>query len=232
MKHPLGFSFFQASYSTQKMVEAGVAAEKYGFQSVMIGDHFLDLSGLVKVDPWTVLAFIGSKTKKIRLTTYVTDILRTHPAKVAHIAATLDELSGGRVTLGLGAGESMNLVPFGIDFEEPAVRVARLREGVQVIRMLLESRKEQKVNFDGEYYHLKAAWLQQLPVQKRLPIGIGALGARRSLELIGEMGDAWLPAYNTLELFRKRVGIIKQAARVSGRNPDSIEYSASILAVI
>ncbi len=214
------------------MVEAGVAAEKCGFRSVMIGDHLLDLSGLVKVDPWTVLAFIGSKTKKIRLTTYVTDVLRTHPAKVAHIAATLDELTGGRVTIGLGAGESMNLIPFGIDFDEPAARVARLREGVQVIRLLLGSSKERKVDYKGGYYRLEGAWLQQQPIQRHLPIGIGALGARRSLELTGEMGDAWLPAYNTLDLFRKRIGIIKEAARSSGRNPDSIEYSASILGVI
>src|SRR5207247_2220073 len=110
--------FFQASYSTPNMVRAGIEAEKHGFHSVMIGDHFLDLSGLVKVDPWTVLAYIGSRTQKIRLTTYVTDVLRTHPSKVAHIAATLDELTGGRVTIGLGAGESMNLIPFGIGFDD------------------------------------------------------------------------------------------------------------------
>jgi phthiodiolone/phenolphthiodiolone dimycocerosates ketoreductase len=233
LRHPLGFSFFQASYSTPNMVRAGIEAEKHGFQSVMIGDHYLDLSGLVKVDPWTVLAYIGSKTRKIRLTTYVTDVLRTHPSKVAHIAATLDELTGGRVTIGLGAGESMNLIPFGIGFDDqPAARVERLREGIQVIRLLQGSSEERKVDYDGQYYHLRAAWLQQRPVQKYLPIGIGALGARRSLQLIGELGDAWLPAYNTLKLFRERVAIIKESARSFGRDPRKIQYFASILGVL
>ena len=233
MKHKLGFGFFEASYSTPNMVEAGVAAEKYGFSSVLIGDHLLDLSGVVSVDPWSVLSFIGARTKKIRLTTHVTDVLRTHPAKVAHIAATLDELTDGRVTIGLGAGESMNLVPFGIEFDpDPKERIARLREGIQVIRALLESSKEKKVTFEGRYYHLKDAWMQQRPAQRHLPIGIGALGSKRTLRLIGELGDEWLPAYNTLDLFRERIGIIKAAASGAGRNSDSIEYYASILAVI
>jgi len=211
----------------------GVAAEQHGFDSVLVGDHFLDLSGLVKVDPWTVLSYIGSKTKKIRLSTYVTDVLRMHPAKVAHIAATLDELSGGRVTIGLGAGESMNLTPFGIEFDaEPGQRIARLREGIEVIRALLVSGKDHRVTFDGRYFRLKDAWLQQQPVQRPVPIGVGALGSRRGLELVGEMGDLWLPAYNTLELFRERAKVIRAAAKRAGRDPDSIEYYASILGVI
>ncbi len=232
LKRSLAFNFFEASYSTPDMVALGVEAEKHGFSSVMMGDHLLDLTGTVKVDPWTVLSYIGAKTKEIRLTTQVTDALRTHPAKLAHIAATLDELTGGRVTLGLGAGESMNLVPFGIDFEKPRVRVSRLREAIQVIKMLFKSSKEERVSFKGQFYRLEEAWLQQLPVQKLLPIGIGALGARRSLELVGELGDGWQPAYNTLDLFRTRLATIKEAARSFGRNPRSIDYSATILAVI
>lgn len=230
---PLRFAFFQASYSPADMVEAGMAAEAAGFDSVLIGDHLLDLSGTVSVDPWTVLSYIAARTKKIGLTTSVTDALRVHPAKLAHMAATLDELSGGRVTLGLGAGESMNLVPFGIEFDpDPAQRTARLREAIQVIRALLDSSQEKKVDFAGRYYRLKDAWMQQRPAQRHLPIGIGALGSKRTLRLIGELGDVWLPAYNTVDLFRERVRVIEDAARKAGRDPAGVERYASILAVL
>lgn len=230
---PLKFGLFQATYSTHDMVEIGVQAEKHGFHSVMMGDHFLDLSGLVKIDPWTVLATIGAKTKRIRLTTYVTDVLRTHPTKVAHIAATLDELTHGRVSVGLGAGEAMNLVPFGIGLEPPETRLERLREGIQVIKALWSSSKSKRVNFQGKFYRLRDAWMQQQPTQKLgPPILIGALGASRMLRLVGEIGDGWVPAYSSLELFEKRVRIIKEAAVSNGRDPNSIEYTAPILGVM
>ena len=214
------------------MVKVGLLAEKYGFFSLLIGDHALDLSGLVKVDPWSVLSMVGSQTERVRLSTDVTDVLRSHPSRVAHTTATLDELTGGRVSLGLGAGEAMNIVPFGIPFGSPPERIQRLKEGIEVIRLLWNSSKDDRASFAGRFYSLKDAWLQQTPIQSTPPIYVGSLGARKTLELIGEVGDGWYSACNSVELFRKRVKVIRDSATSHKRDSNSIDMVASLVGVL
>ena len=130
------------------MVKVGILADKYNFDCVMMGDHALDFTGLVKADPWGVLSNIGAKTNNIKMGTDVTCLYRYHPSKIAHIVATLDELTRGRIILGLGAGEAMNVEPFGIKFEKPIQRIKRLKEGIEVIRALWNSNENNKVEYD------------------------------------------------------------------------------------
>lgn len=95
----------------------------------------MDFSGTM-IDPWTTISAISVQTKKITMGSSVTDTQRSHPAKAAQVLATLNEISGGRVVLGIGAGEAMNLVPVAISFYEPKQRIQRLAETVQVIKNL------------------------------------------------------------------------------------------------
>lgn len=222
------FGYNIISLSALDSVKAGVMAEKYGFDSLWIADHFIEDGALV--DPWSVMAVIGTQTKRVFLCTSVTDTQRCHPAKTAHSVATVDELSHGRVGLGIGAGEEMNIVPFGIPWDkDPRDRAQRLREAIEVIKLLWMSSKENKVSYEGRFFHLKNAWLDQHPTQKpHPPVYVGALTSTRLLELTGEIGEGWVSWLVTSETFRERREKIRRAAERAGRRLEDIDTVATI----
>ncbi|MDA4136478.1 MAG: LLM class flavin-dependent oxidoreductase [Thaumarchaeota archaeon] len=220
------FGLVASSFPARDIVQGGILAERYSFDSLWIPDHFTDLYPTGdRVDPWTVLSAIGAQTKKLKLATVVTDTQRTHPARTAHIVATLDELSSGRAFLGIGAGEAMNTIPYGLPFESVEDRVDRLTEAIRVIRLLWGSSRDHRVSFDGRFFSLKDAVLDQRPMTSPPPVYVGALGARKMLKLVGELGDGWIPWTNSVETFARRSAEIKQAADAAGRKPGSIEMA-------
>ena len=146
--------------------------------------------------------------------------------------ATLDELSNGRITLGIGAGEVMNTVPYGIEWDEPSVRVRKLEEYIQVMRLLWRSDIDNHVSFEGNYYSLSNAWIDQKVVQKPYPsICIGAIGSKRMLDLIGKVGDGWFPVGITSDLYKEKLNRIYTVAKEAGRNPESIEAASLVFVV-
>src|SRR5712692_2078095 len=124
--------------SPTESVEHAVLAEKLGFESVWFSDHLIDAGGIT-IDPYTTMGAIAAKTSRLKMCAAVSDTQRVHPAKLAHMVATLSDISRGRVWLGIGAGEAMNVVPFGMPFEEPKGRTQRLAEAIQVIKLLWRS---------------------------------------------------------------------------------------------
>ncbi|NIR87669.1 LLM class flavin-dependent oxidoreductase [Candidatus Bathyarchaeota archaeon] len=222
------FGYNIISLSALDSVKAGVMAEKYGFDSVWIPDHLIEDGALV--DPWSVMAVIGTQTKRILLCTGVTDTQRCHPAKTAQSVATVDELSRGRAGLGIGAGEAMNIVPFGIRWDEdPRDRAQRLRESIEVIKLLWGSSKKKMVSYEGKFFRLKNAWLDQHPTRKpHPPVYVGALSSTRLLRLTGEVGDGWYSWLVTPETYTKRREKIKRAAERAGRKIEDIDTVATI----
>ncbi len=205
-------------------------AEKYGFDSVWIPDHLIEDGALV--DPWSIMAAIATQTKHVFLCTGVTDTQRCHPAKTAQSVATIDELSHGRAGLGIGAGEAMNIVPFGIQWDkDPRDRAQRLREAIEVIKLLWGSSKKNKVRYEGKVFQLKKAWLDQHPTQKpHPPVYVGALSSTRLLKLTGEIGEGWYSWLATPETFRQREDKIRKAAERVGRKLEDIDTVATIYA--
>lgn len=119
--------------------------------------------------------------------------------------------------LGVGAGEAMNLVPFGIDFGAPRERVQRLGEAIQLTKLLWAASPRNPVSFQGRFFSMKDAWLD-LPIQDGTPkVIVGALGGRLALEVAGTYGDGWVSWLNTPETFRQKLEIAKKAASASGR---------------
>jgi alkanesulfonate monooxygenase SsuD/methylene tetrahydromethanopterin reductase-like flavin-dependent oxidoreductase (luciferase family) len=142
----------------------------------------------------------------------------------------LDELTNGRGGVAVGAGELMNIKPFGLPWEDAASRIERLSEAVQVIKLLWGSSWQKPVDFSGEYYNLSRAWLDQHPVQKpHPPLYIGSLGSRRTLKVVGKYADGWFPWMNTLETFKRRSDIIREAAQEAGRSFDEIERAIVLM---
>ena len=171
-------------------------------------------NGGMKPEPWTTISAIGVQTKRITFSTAVTDAQRSHPARTAHSVATLSEITGGRVSLGIGAGEAMNLVPFGLPFDKASVRAQRLAEAIQVIRLLWSSTRSKPVSFQGTHFQLKNAWLDT-PTKYSPKIFVGALGGSYGLKVAGEFGDGWIPWVNSVETFSKRLAIVKSARKSS-----------------
>ena len=224
------FGWQSIAFEINDYVDQGVQAEEVGLHSVWIPDHFTDVPPSNDIyEPWTVLAAIGAKTEKILLGTLATDSTRRHPASLAHVVVTLDNLSRGRVILGLGAGEAFNILPYGLPWEDKATRLDRLEECVNVIRKLWKSSQASPLNFHGRFYNLEGARLDLHPYgDRRLPIYIAVMGTRRSLQLTGKIGDGWLPWFNTPETFVEKTAIIDRAAEQMGRSPDQIEKTAVV----
>ena len=177
--------------------------ESAGYDTVWQWDHFVSRG--VRTDPvleaWTTLSFTAAATTRIRLGTFVANVMNRHPAVLARMAATFQEASGGRLRLGMGiGGHPAEHAAYGIDFPAASERVARLEEAVALIRSLWTGGP---VSSDGRYYRLTDAHAFPRPVPPP-PIVIGGetpAGAR----LAARIGDGWttsapafgrdLPAY-------------------------------------
>ncbi|MCV7217004.1 LLM class flavin-dependent oxidoreductase [Mycobacterium crocinum] len=170
------------------------------------------------LDGMAVAAAAAVLTTNVSLATSVVDTVRRHPAMLAQSALTIDHLSRGRFILGLGSGETENIVPYGFDFAKP---VARFEEALKVIRLLWDS--PGPVDFDGRFYRLEHARLDTEPFEGRVPpIWIGASGPRM-LEIVGRYADGWWPAGAwTPDHYAQMLGAVRQSAERAGRDPLAI----------
>ena len=146
-------------------------AEETGWDGLFYADHFMpDAPDTSPPWPeaWTTLAALAASVPRIRIGTLVTGNTYRHPAVLAKMAATVDQISGGRLVLGLGAGWQENEHrQYGIPFYTLGERLARLEESCQVIKSLFS---EEKSRFDGKFYQLEDASLEPKPVHKPLPL--------------------------------------------------------------
>ena len=179
-------------------VRIAQAADSNGWDGVFIWDHLAFAWGRPAADPWTVLAAIATSTERVRLGTAVTPVARRRPHVLAHQVATLDNLSGGRVTFGAGLGGST--AEFG-KFGEPTdakVRAAMLDEGLELLRRLWSG---EEVSHRGEHYTVEGVTLEPAPVQERVPIWIGGnrpASLRRAARWDGWLADSADPTGMTL----------------------------------
>jgi len=206
---------------TDLMFETALYAEEKEFDSIFMADHLVGI-GIKRFDfleTWTILSALAMKTKHVKLGSCVTDPHRRHPAVLAQTAMTIDHLSGGRVILGIGAGEAMNLVPYDIEWNKP---VSKLHEAVKVIKELWT---QPVVNFEGKFFNLKNALLEPKPIQKPHPPIWIAANSPRTMKITAEIADGWIPTTPplTLTAYKENLRKILNWAKESGRNPDAIE---------
>jgi len=200
----------------KKMFKIAKVNEEAGFDSIWVPDHILFIPPGIVPEAWSTLAAVAAETEKAALGTCVSDPHRYHPAVLAQKVATVDQISGGRVILGLGAGEAMNLEPFGIKWKKP---VSKLIEFATVIRKLWSG---EILNHEGRFWKLKDAFLQINPVKGRVPIYFGANGPR-TLRLTGEMADGWLSIPLSPKLYEKHLKLVEEGAEKAGRSLDDID---------
>lgn len=217
--------------NSKQFVEEAIVAEKCGFDFAWIGDHTIWYDTTYKIpELFTLLAAIGEKTKKIKLSSCVADPHRRHPVILAQIIATLDELTDGRAALGLGAGEGgLQLNPFGIKWDNP---FATLKESIIAIRKLWKATPSDPANFNGKIFNLQNAFMQIKPFKERSPpIYVGALSPKTRI-LTGEIADGWVPWISTPETFESNLKEILEGTKKAGRSLDELDLVASLYTAI
>ena len=199
--------------------------EKLGFDQLWLPDHLLFPEASPAFDPWMVMGAMAVKTSKAQFGPAVTDPHRTHPAVLAQRLATLDQMSKGRVILGLGSGEAMNLDPFGISWRER--KVGKMKEFIAVVRGLLDSKEP--FTFEGDFYQLDRARLTVRPYKDRhIPIYMAALGPMMQ-GLAGRTVDGWFPTVIPADYFDSYFEKMGNSAERAGRDPDALAKVATVV---
>ncbi|HEY0475439.1 MAG TPA: TIGR03560 family F420-dependent LLM class oxidoreductase [Kribbella sp.] len=221
-----------AGRSWQEVLEGAEYAERTGWYGVWMADHFMlngdDLSVPMN-ECLALLAGLAVKTERVRIGSMVLGNTYRHPAVVANQAATLDQMSGGRFVLGIGAGWQVNEhQAYGIELPPVRERLARFEEACQVVTGLIG---QERTDFDGKYYQLNDAVCEPKPVQDPLPILIGGSGERRMLGIVARYADAW-NAWGRPDLITHKSAVLDRFCAEQGRDPKSIARTAQALTVV
>lgn len=174
--------FDKRRFDRRELIECVRAADACGYDSFWMPEAW-------ERDAFTTLTELAGCTERIHLGTGIINVFSRSPALIAMSAATLDEISGGRFRLGLGTSGARVVEDFhGVKFNKP---LTRLKETIQIIRMLL---KGERVDFSGECFELRRFKLGFKPLRSDLPIYVAAL-TPKSLRQLGENADGWLPTH-------------------------------------
>ncbi|MGP8001470.1 MAG: LLM class F420-dependent oxidoreductase [Streptosporangiaceae bacterium] len=220
-----------ADYGRQLAVAR--AAEELGFGAFFRSDHYLkmgEVSGLPgPTDSWLTLAALAVQTSRIRLGTLVSSATFRYPGPLAISVAQVDEMSGGRVELGLGAGWfKAEHAAYGIPFPATAERFGRLAEQLAVITGLWDVPAGQAFSFDGDYYQVRDSPGLPKPVQRpRPPILVGGHGARRTPALAARYAAEFNVPFGSVAQTGAQFARVRDACREAGRDPGSLVYSAA-----
>jgi F420-dependent oxidoreductase-like protein len=211
------------------------AAEGLGFDGAFVFDHFMGMSPGTpeqerQQEAWTLLAALAARTRRLRVGLLVNGCTYRHPAIVAKMAATVDQISRGRLILGLGAGwAEREHKAYGIPFYTKAGRARRLGEYVEVIKALFV---EERVTYSGKYFQLKDAVLEPKPVQKpHPPILIGGSGKKIILPIAAKYAQMWhfgVPSKDPT-VVKQFVAAFDELCRSVGRNPAEVVKATSFL---
>lgn len=203
------------------------AVEELGFAGLYRSDHFTnpDPPDKDSLELWVSLTWLASHTERIEFGPLVSPVSFRDPVLTARMAAQVDDLSNGRLVLGVGAGwQVREHEHFGYDLLDIPARFARFEEGLEVITRLLRS--DEPVSFSGQYYRLREAIL--LPRPQRPggpPILIGGNGLRRTLPLVARYADEWNAVYIPPAQFAMLNAQLDDLLRAQGRQPDDVRRS-------
>ncbi len=214
-----------------EVVDGVTHVEATGWDGVYVADHFMADAGgpfpadLPMFEATAALSALASMTERVRLAALVFGITYRHPAVLAKWAATTDHISDGRLLLGLGAGWQENEhEQYGIALGPPGQRVDRFAEALQVVRGLLD---DDTTTVEGDHYTVRDAIAWPKPVQRHLPILVGATGPRM-LGVVARHADEWNMWSLPPDLAERRA-VLDQRCQAIGRDPGDIATSTQAL---
>jgi F420-dependent oxidoreductase-like protein len=222
-----------ASYDT--LLSVAKAAEELGYDAFFRSDHYLRMGAVDGLpgptDAWITLAGLARETKRIRLGTLMTAGTFRLPGVLAIQVAQVDQMSGGRVELGLGAGwYEEEHTAYGIPF--PKEKFSRLEEQLAIVTGLWSTPVGRTFDFDGVHYQLKDSPALPKPAQRRIPVLIGGHGTRRTPRLAARFADEFNIPFASVDDTGRQFGRVREAAEAHGRKPDEIVYSNALVACV
>jgi F420-dependent oxidoreductase-like protein len=211
-------------------------AESQGFVWFSVLDHLIQIGGIGAPDEpflegWTVLSALAAVTSRIRLATLATAVGYRNPAHLAKIAASVDLISRGRLTLGIGAGWfEGEYRQYGWDFPpRPAIRIRQMEEAV---RLILAMWTQPRTTFHGRYFHAEEAILEPKPVQKpHPPVMIAGGGEQLTLRAVARLADACNIGGDP-DTVRHKLAVLRRHCDAAGRDYDRIEKTLIISLLI
>ncbi|MEV8392039.1 MULTISPECIES: LLM class F420-dependent oxidoreductase [unclassified Streptomyces] len=222
-----------ASYET--LLTVAKASEDLGFDAFFRSDHYLKMGsadGLPgPTDAWITLAGLARETKRIRLGTLMTAGTFRLPGVLAIQVAQVDQMSGGRVELGLGAGwfEEEHKA-YGIPF--PKEKFPRLEEQLAIVTGLWATETGRTFSYDGTYYQLTDSPALPKPAQRKVPILIGGHGAKRTPRLTARYADEFNLPFASIEDTEAQFARVRAAAEAVGREADDLVYSNALIVCV
>jgi F420-dependent oxidoreductase-like protein len=221
----------QQGCSYMDQLALALRAEAAGFEAFLRSDHYDSFpgeGGKPTTDAWTVLAGLARETERIRLGVLVSPVTFRHPGTLAKIVATVDEMSGGRVELGLGAGWNEDEhAHHGLPFPPIEIRAEMLEEQLAVIRGLWQ--EPDGWSFAGRHYAVTASLFRPRSVQRPAPpIIVGGEGSPRSMRIAVAHADEFNVTSSPPERVADRYARLDEIARAAGRDPASIARSAMV----
>jgi F420-dependent oxidoreductase-like protein len=228
------FSLFlpQAGLAWPMLRERALLLEELGYDGLWLVDHFWanGMPDLEFLEGWTTLAALAEATTKLRLGLMVTCNSYRNPALLAKMAATVDNHSGGRLELGLGAGwMDSEYKAYGYDFPSMKIRLEQLEEGLAIVSAML---RDNRATFAGSHYRVEDAPNNPKPVQSPLPITIGGAGEKKLLKLVARHARRWNCPMNSADDVERLHGVLAQHCRDEGTSVDDIIVSEQTLVVL
>jgi F420-dependent oxidoreductase-like protein len=220
-----------ADYQTLRKV--ALAAEELGFEAFFRSDHYLkmgEVSGLPgPTDSWATLAALAVETSRIRLGTLMTAATFRLPGPLAITVAQVDQMSGGRVEFGLGAGWfEAEHAAYGIPFPSLAERFDRFEEQLTIVTGLWATPVDQTFSFNGAHYQLADSPALPKPAQRpRPPVIVGGGGSRRTPRLAARFADEFNAAFRSVPDSAAGFARVREACEAAGRYPTSMTYSVA-----
>jgi len=202
-------------------------AEDSGYQCVFRSDHFTNAGGphTEALELWVSLTYAADHTERIEFGPLVTPITFRHPSMTVKYASAVDDLSGGRLVLGMGTGwQDREHQEYGIYFPELAERYERLTDGLEIVTRLFNN--DEPVHYEGKHYSLDGAHL--LPQPQRAggpPILIGGNGPKKTLPLAAKYATEWNAVYASHALYKERTEQLNGYLEAEGRQPEDVKRS-------
>ena len=234
MAQKIEFGLFspQAAMTYKAVLDRAARLEKHGYHSMWLVDHFWN-RGVPEADVLectATMSALSAATTKLRIGSLVICNSFRNPGLLAKSLATIDNISSGRLEVGLGAGwMDEEYRGYGYEFPSTGTRLRQLEESVRILKLLFT---EKKATFEGRYYKLTDAFNNPKPVQKpHPPITIGGSGEKKMLRIVAQHADRWnCPAgYRS---FEHKFGVLKQHCEAVGRDINSINISEQLLVCI
>ncbi len=211
--------FDKRGFDRRELIECVRSADACGYDSFWMPEAW-------EHEAFSILTELAVRTERIHVGTGIINVFSRSPALIAMTVATLDEISGGRVRLGLGTSGARVIEDFhGIKFKKP---LTRLKETIHVVRALLSG---ERIDFSGQCFELKRFKLGFKPLRSDLPIYVAAL-TPQSLGQVGEIADGWLPTHWPWVRLKDGIAQIRAGANAAGRDAARIEIAPFVNVVV